>query len=323
MCPVRIACASCVDAGGGGGGGSRERDRERQRQRGQLGVIDLLLAMQVLDTLSQMEDTLLEQRQARDGGSVRPLRLRAGHNRRVPPTPDAANGTGVGMGGSNATPVRMRPLASMRRPGSVEVSFPFSAEGASRGGSFRANSPTRPLALRMGGLGTPGIAGSPAAHTHTQAETLPGVRPARVRRNGSAVGNGAAKSGMDVTQWPFAPNNDEQTISGEEAKLESPDLDDEVPGEQDLQGRAVPDASRFSMRARGIDNTDGEGGVRGGLMAQLPPAEPLAQRRQSRSGLSSMEGGGVEAIRPYRPKSGINRKASSVERAPSGMGSWR
>ena len=51
---------------------------------------------------------------------------------------------------------------------------------------------------------------------------------------------------------------------------------------------------------------------------QLPPSEPLAQRRQNRT-LSS-EGGAMETIRPYRPKSGVGsmRKTPSVERAASG-----
>jgi len=94
-----------------------------------------------------------KQRQARDGHwgtTTRPPRLRAGHNRRPPPTPDPI---ATDMTKGCATPTRQRQnqsSGSVRRPGSVEVAIPSSAELGHRGMSYRANSPTRSPAVRVG-----------------------------------------------------------------------------------------------------------------------------------------------------------------------------
>jgi serine/threonine protein kinase len=114
----------------------------------------------VLDSLSQMEDLAFEQRQARDGlwgGGTRPPRLRAGHNRRPPPTPDPLtthDTAKMDMTKGCPTPTRSRAQnqssGSVRRPGSVEVAIPSSADVGQRGMVYRANSPTRASGVRMG-----------------------------------------------------------------------------------------------------------------------------------------------------------------------------
>ena len=219
------------------------------------------------------------------------------------------------------------------------MSIPSSAEGGLRGG-FRANSPTRSPVLRAG-LSTPAVAaGDPS----------PNPRAGRsIRRNGSSQGLPAAagsrqqtalsplaaadppQTRIDVSQWSFASGEGGEGSAGKgkaggavgRAQWEAGMVPGQAgEGKQDEDdGTCSPDTSSFVL-------VPAEGG-RGGF-AQLPPAEPLVQRRQSRAGVAGADvaagagavaagagaagaagsDGNASQIRPYRPKSGMARKKS-------------